>query len=98
MFMEDMKGYSVLVELYSTADGEFLADFILTADMFNSEIITDTGKEIKETPVAGKTKPAKTVNGAKLPKTAGYHADYMILGAGMLALGLWVRRRSISMK
>lgn len=98
MFMEDMKGYSVLIELYSAADGEFLADFILTADMFNSEIITDTGKEIKETPAAGKTIPAKTVNGAKLPKTAGYHADYMILGAGMLALGLWVRRRAISIK
>jgi processed acidic surface protein len=98
MFMEDMKGYSVLIELYSAADGEFLADFILTADMFNSEIITDTGKEIKETPAAGNTKPAKTVNGAKLPKTAGYHADYIILGAGMLALGLWVRRRAISVK
>jgi processed acidic surface protein len=98
MFMEDMKGYSVLVELFSAVDGEFLADFILTADMFNSEIITDTGKEIKETPAAGKAKPAKTVNGAKLPKTAGYHADYMILGAGMLALGLWIRRRAISVK
>lgn len=99
IFMDDLKGYSVLVELYSAVDGEFLADFILTADMFDSEIITDTGKEIKETPVAAKPqKPAKTVNGAKLPKTAGYHADYMILGAGMLALGLWVRRRAISVK
>jgi processed acidic surface protein len=98
MFMEDMKGYSVLVELYSAADGEFIADFILTADMFNSEIITDTGEEIKETPAAGKSKPAKTVNGAKLPKTAGYHVDYMILGACMLGLGLWVRRRAISLK
>lgn len=99
IFMEDLKGYSVLVELYSAVDGEFLADFILTADMFDSEIITDTGKEIKETPVAAKpVKPAKTVNGAKLPKTAGFHAEYMILGAGMLALGLWVRRRAISVK
>ncbi len=99
LFMEGLKGYSVLVELYSAIDGQFLADFILTADMFGSDIITDTGKEIKETPVAEKPqKPAKTVNGAKLPKTAGYHADYMILGAGMLALGLWVRRRAVSVK
>ncbi|WP_054706501.1 processed acidic surface protein [Bacillus sp. JCM 19041] len=53
---EAIKGYDLLIELYD-ADGYFLADFYITAEMFNShfvkkvvEDVTEIGKVITEKP------------------------------------------------
>ena len=44
--LETVDGYNLLIEVYST-QGTFLADFILTNDSFGSEIIKETGEDIK---------------------------------------------------
>ena len=44
--LETVDGYDLLVEVYST-QGTFLADFILTNDSFGSDIIKETGEDIK---------------------------------------------------
>ncbi|SDO18307.1 processed acidic surface protein [Alkalicoccus daliensis] len=45
--MTTTDGYDLLIELYNK-EGDFLADILLTGDMFGSELIQDTGKDLKE--------------------------------------------------
>ncbi|GGD23183.1 processed acidic surface protein [Pontibacillus salipaludis] len=45
--MASSDGYDLMVVL-NTAKGEFLADIVLTADMFSSELIRDTGKDLAQ--------------------------------------------------
>ena len=44
--LDTVDGYDLLVEVYNT-QGTFLADFILTNDSFGSDLITETGEDIK---------------------------------------------------
>lgn len=44
--LETVDGYDLLVEIYNT-QGTFLADFILTNDSFGSDLIKETGEDIK---------------------------------------------------
>lgn len=44
--MTTTNGYDLLIELYNK-QGDFLADILLTAEMLGSEIIQDTGKDLK---------------------------------------------------
>ncbi|ANU17786.1 peptidase [Planococcus maritimus] len=98
--LESTDGYDLLIELYNT-QGEFLADILLTADMFGSDLIIDTGKELEDstpaiTPIP--TQPVdntnQTVKGGKLPKTASDFAANMAFGLAILAFGALLFRRS----
>ncbi len=98
--LESTDGYDLLIELYNV-QGEFLADILLTADMFGSDLIIDTGKELEgNTPAI--TPPPKqpadntdqTVKGGKLPKTASEFAANMAIGLGFIAFGTLLYRRS----
>lgn len=55
--LEELKNASLKLSLYTT-DGKFLADMVITGDMFNSDIITDTGKEVEKSAEAV-AKPAQ---------------------------------------
>ncbi|QCR28216.1 processed acidic surface protein [Priestia megaterium] len=55
--LEELKNTSLKISLYTT-DGKFLADMVITGDMFNSDIITDTGKEVEKSAEAV-AKPAQ---------------------------------------
>jgi processed acidic surface protein len=48
MTMTSTDGYGLLIELYNK-QGEFLADLLFTADMLGSDIIVETGKDLKKT-------------------------------------------------
>lgn len=45
--MEELKGANLKVALFS-ADGQFLADMIVTGELVDSDTVTDTGKQIEE--------------------------------------------------
>lgn len=98
--LENTNGYDLLIELYNL-DGEFLADIILTADLFGSELIDKIGDKLdvvktvpKETAVS--TEVVRTVNGGKLPNTAGNYAEGLLAGlAFMLIGGLLFRKRTV---
>lgn len=55
--LEELKNASLKISLYTT-DGKFLADMVITGHMFNSDIITDTGKEVEKSAEAV-AKPAQ---------------------------------------
>ncbi|WP_332628504.1 processed acidic surface protein [Halalkalibacter flavus] len=96
MTMTSTDGYGLLIELYNK-QGEFLADLLFTADMLGSDIIVETGKDLKKTekvivkqtekkPAPAEKKPiTKTEKGAKLPKTA---SNYLVNAASGLAVAL----------
>ncbi len=97
--MDAAGGFDLLIELYNK-QGQFLADIVFTAEMFGSELITDTGKDIQqveklvtETKESGQVKAPKTAKGAKLPKTAGGYLMNAALGFILLAAGTVVFRK-----
>src|SRR5690606_14280434 len=107
MALETTNGMDLLIEIYNT-QGTFLADMIFTAEMFGSEIIKETGKDIevvKET-VAAPKKPAvkkdvkavkpvktvKTVKGGKLPKTASDYIPNTMIGLAFVLVGFLLFR------
>jgi processed acidic surface protein len=105
MTLESTDGADLLVEIYNLKD-VFLADILLTADMFGSELIVDTGKDlgavetiittppVVQQPVAT-TPPAanKTVKGGKLPATASDFAVNALLGLALVLAGIALFRR-----
>ncbi|WP_226619238.1 processed acidic surface protein [Cytobacillus firmus] len=100
--LEDTKGYDLLIELYNT-QGQFLADMIITADMFSSELIEDTVNDLdqaetvikKQDPdkVKQASKHVKTVKGGKLPNTAGNYFEGVLAGIGLLIIGIAILLR-----
>ncbi len=108
MTMTSTDGYDLFLELYNK-QGDFLADLFFTADMLGSEIITETGKDIKkvEEVIVEKTttkklieskpiesKPVtKTQKGAKLPKTASDYLANTAAGLALTAAGFAIYRR-----
>ena len=108
MTLETTNGMDLLIEIYNT-QGTFLADMIFTAEMFGSEIIKETGKDlnvVKET-VAAPKKPAvkkdvkavkpvktvKTVKGGKLPKTGSDYIPNTMIGLAFVLVGFLLFRR-----
>ena len=98
--LESTDGYDLLIELYNL-QGDFLADILLTADMFGSDLIVDTGKELESstsTVTPPPTKPTdntkQTVKGGKLPKTAGSFVQNIAIGLGFIAFGALLFRRT----
>ncbi|MEL3971213.1 processed acidic surface protein [Rossellomorea oryzaecorticis] len=99
MTMDTANGYDLLMELYNK-QGEFLADLLLTADMFGSDLIQETGKDIKQakeivtadTPNGSKPL-VKTVKGGKLPKTASDYVGNTLVGFAFVLVGALLFRR-----
>lgn len=100
--MESTNGYDLLIEIYNK-QGELLADFILTADMFNSDLFENVGKDLEKAGKVAKIekkiekkvklKPVKrTVKGAKLPKTASPYVSNVLMGVVFIALGAFLFR------
>jgi processed acidic surface protein len=104
MTMDTTNGYDLLIELYNNQGG-FLADILLTADMFGSDLIKETGQDIKQAEeivtknqrVSEGTKtvkpPVKTVKGGKLPKTSSDYAGNAIAGFALVFVGFAMFRR-----
>ncbi|MDL0437686.1 MULTISPECIES: processed acidic surface protein [unclassified Niallia] len=100
MTMTSTDGADLLIELYNK-QGDFLADIILTNEMFGSEIIKETGKDlqeaeqiVKEIPVKTATKAVeKTVKGGKLPNTASDYLQNTIIGLVIVLAGVVLFRR-----
>ncbi|WP_191565989.1 processed acidic surface protein [Metabacillus idriensis] len=101
MTLEAEKGTSLLMEIFNT-QGDFLADILLTADMFGSDLIQETGKDIEqakeivtEAPKAADRShaPVKTIKGGKLPDTAANYAGNTLAGLGLLLAGVVLFRR-----
>lgn len=93
--MTTTDGYDLLIEIYNL-QGDFLADILLTAELFGSEVIKETGKDLKE--VVNKPKKAhepvnKTVKGGKLPNTATNNAENVLIGLGIATAGFLLLRR-----
>jgi processed acidic surface protein len=100
--LEDTNGYDLLIELYNT-QGQFLADMIITADMFSSELIEDTVTDLNQAETVIKkqdpdkvkqvSKHIKTVKGGKLPNTAGNYFEGILAGIGLLLIGIAILLR-----
>ncbi|MBZ5200593.1 processed acidic surface protein [Planomicrobium chinense] len=105
--LETVNGYDLLVEIYNN-QGTFLADILLTAEMFGSDIIKETGEDIKEaeetvvvapapiakSPTSAKAAPVKqTVKGGKLPDTASPYVTNTLAGLALVLLGVVLYRR-----
>lgn len=98
--LESVNGSDFLLEIY-TNDGQFLADILLTAEMFGSDIIKETGRDIKEAEktrkeisITKKAPSSQTVKGVKLPTTASNYLQNVIIGIVILGLGLILLQRS----
>ncbi len=95
--LESLEGYNLLIELYNF-DGEFLADMIITAEMFGSELIKQPTEDLKEVAEIVQKAPenVQTEKGAKMPKTASNSMQNGLIGLSMmLAAGLIYRRMKI---
>jgi len=89
MVLETTNGADLLIELYNK-QGKFLADFIITNEMFGSDLINgEIGKVTKTVKAAPKVenKTGKTIKGGKLPNTAGNYAEGVLMGMGILFAG-----------
>lgn len=99
--LESANGYNLLIELYDL-NGNLLADMILTPEVFGSDIIKDTAQKIdkvEKTIIKPHAKPIKkTINGGKLPNTAGHYGDYLLGGFVMILIGIILFRRWRVMK
>ena len=95
--MTSTDGYGLLIELYNK-QGEFLADLLFTADMFGSDLLQETGKDLKELEKVivkkDTDKPVKkTEKGAKLPKTASSYLTNTAAGLAFAITGFIIYRR-----
>ncbi|RBP90504.1 processed acidic surface protein [Cytobacillus firmus] len=100
--LEETNGHDLLIELYNT-EGQFLADMIITAEMFSSELIEDTVTDLNQAETVikkqdhAKVKPvskhAKTVKGGKLPNTAGNYIEGVLAGIGLALIGFAILHR-----
>lgn len=98
IMMTTTDGNDLLIEIYSQS-GDFLLDVLFTADMFGSEIITETGEDIKKAEeIITNTKTitntvAKTVKGGKLPNTDSNYVDRALIGFGFVIVGAFLLLR-----
>lgn len=97
MTMETTNGNNLLIEIYNK-QGVFLADMVLTEEMFGSYLIQEAGKDMVEAEKKLTAKsPVKTVKGGKLPKTASDYAENTLVGLALILAGVFLFRR-ISVK
>ncbi len=98
--MDDIKGADLLIKIYSADDGSFLADVLITKEMFGSAIIQEAGEKTKSvTQTVAKSAPVKkapavrTVNGGKLPNTASDYIPNVLAGLAFTIFGALLFRR-----
>ncbi|MDH5164026.1 processed acidic surface protein [Heyndrickxia oleronia] len=90
--LETTNEYNLSIELYNY-NGDFLADMMISANLFGSELITDTINKVEKVEKSI-TKPVKkTIKGGKLPNTAGHYVDNILGGLAMLIVGSLMLRR-----
>ncbi|USK69918.1 processed acidic surface protein [Peribacillus asahii] len=90
--IEELENASLVIAIHDL-NGNLLLDFILTGEMFSSDLVKEAGQDLKEAPKvieevkseASKTVP-KTIKGGLLPQTAGNYLLHSI--AGLLIIGL----------
>ncbi|UTR14102.1 processed acidic surface protein [Salipaludibacillus sp. LMS25] len=87
-------GYDLLIEIYNKR-GEFLADILLTADLFGSDLIKEAGEAITTSTqeVTEDNSLTKTEKGGKLPDTATHSLLNVLLGCIATGAGLVLIRR-----
>lgn len=101
--MDSTNGADLKIKIFSK-DGEFLADMVITAEMFGSDFLDETGENLKQTEQIAKevskvaTKlPEKalkrTVKGGKLPNTASDYLPNALGGLAIAAAGIILFRR-----
>ncbi|MBT2721206.1 processed acidic surface protein [Bacillus sp. ISL-46] len=101
--MDSTNGADLKIKIFSK-DGEFLADMVITAEMFGSDFLDETGENLKQTEQVAKevskvaTKlPEKalkrTVKGGKLPNTASDYLPNALGGLAIAAAGIILFRR-----
>ncbi|ANU13869.1 hypothetical protein B481_1147 [Planococcus halocryophilus Or1] len=104
MTLQSTEGADLLIEIYNLKD-VFLADVLLTADMFGSDLIVDTGKDLGavetiistptviQKPTASAPSTTQTVKGGKLPVTASNFVPTLLFGLTLLLSGVVLFRR-----
>lgn len=95
--MKELINAKLKISIYNLV-GDFLADIIITGEMFDSDLIKETGKDITNAAekVENVKKPiseTKTVKGGKLPNTASNNLIYGVLGLFGIMIGTTLFRR-----
>ncbi|MEY9869950.1 processed acidic surface protein [Peribacillus sp. B2I2] len=104
--LKDLTNASLLVSIYDL-NGNLLLDFKLTGEMIGSDLVKETGNDIKQsTKVISKVvdvkkekkKPVKTVHktekGGVLPKTAGNYLFGALIGLVMMGIAFGLIRKA----
>ncbi|MGE7761771.1 processed acidic surface protein [Peribacillus sp. NPDC097895] len=101
--LKDLTNASLLVSIYDLS-GNLLLDFILTGEMIGSDLVKETGNDIKQsTEVISKVvdvkkekkKPThKTEKGGLLPKTAGNYLFGTLIGLVMMGIAFGLIRKA----
>lgn len=90
------QGTSLLIEVFNL-EGSFLLDVLFTPDMIGSDVIKETGKDIKETKevsiVVNKTDIKETVKGARLPETAGHYPEWIFGGLLLMGIAVIIKKK-----
>jgi len=99
--LENANGYDLLIELYNL-EGVFLADIVLTNDLFGSDLIDkvedklEVVKTVPKEAASTESDVVKTVKGGKLPNTAGNYAEGLLAGLTLIIIGaFWFRKRTV---
>ena len=98
LVLETTNGADLLIELYNT-QGEFLADLVITAENFGSDLIDEEIVKVTQPitqPVKNPPKKVeRTIKGGKLPNTAGNYAEGILAGLLLIGAGtgLLIRRK-----
>ena len=103
--LEDLTNASLLVSIYDLS-GNLLLDFKLTGEMIGSNLVKETGNDLKQTTkvitkVADvkQEKPThKTEKGALMPKTSGNYLFGALIGLVMIALAYRLIRKATLVK
>lgn len=101
--MDSTNGADLKIKIFSK-EGEFLADMVITAEMFGSDFLDETGENLKQTEQIAKevSKAAtklpekalkRTVKGGKLPNTASDYLPNALGGLAIAAAGIILFRR-----
>ncbi|MFF2457961.1 processed acidic surface protein [Peribacillus simplex] len=104
--LRELTNASLLVSIYDL-NGNFLFDFTLTGEMIGSDLVKETGNDIKQsTEVISKvvevkkekkksTKPNhKTEKGGVLPKTAGNYLFGALIGLALMGIAFGLIRKA----
>ncbi|MFD1706472.1 processed acidic surface protein [Siminovitchia sediminis] len=99
--MDTVDEADLLIKIYSK-DGQFLADLLITKEMFGSDFIHHAGQKAEKAVKSAAANPeaengakpvVKTVNGGKLPDTAAGYLPQAAAGFALIILGAFLFRK-----